>query len=111
MAGPAAGADQLSPGVEASVFLAGLGAFMRDLEAREVISPLAAVKPEVTYAFAAALKNKAFGDLPKAKRRLLARIGRCRYSCEVYLEAKAWLSEKKLVYVDGGVPVGPVPVE
>ncbi|HWA82448.1 MAG TPA: hypothetical protein VG820_03380 [Fimbriimonadaceae bacterium] len=112
VAAPAARRRELAIEIEAGVYGADLAAFLKDLKARNVISPMAALRPEVIYAFAAAMRDKTFGELPKAKRRLLARVGRCRYSCEVYLEAKAWLSGKKLVFVGaGGVPVGPAPSE
>ncbi|HVT13768.1 MAG TPA: hypothetical protein VHE55_16000 [Fimbriimonadaceae bacterium] len=66
------------------------------------------VSPRVVVAFAVRNANKNFGDLPLEDRKLLARIGRCRYSCELYIEAKARVLNKKVIYVEGGVPLEPM---
>ncbi len=64
------------------------------------------VPPRDVVAFAVKNADKNFGELPLEDRKLLARIGRCRYSCELYLEAKARALNKKVVYVEGGRPPG-----
>jgi hypothetical protein len=72
---------------------------------------LCEVNPSVVEAFARAVEGVPFGLLPRAKRKLLARIAACRFSCERYLQEVARIRGKKLIFVRGGVPVDEPPTE
>ena len=72
---------------------------------------LCRVRPHVIRRFVALTNGVHFSRLSIAKRRLLARIARCRFSCELLLEYTAHIQGKRLEYVQNGIPVEDVPEE
>jgi hypothetical protein len=64
--------------------------------------------PEEVVRFAIANVGKSFQQLTIDEKLKLAEIAKCRYCCELYLEAKAAALHKQVVYVHKGRPVGPV---
>lgn len=72
---------------------------------------LCRVRPYKVFWFVEVTNGVHFSQLSNAKRRMLARIAKCRFSTGLFLEFTAAKDGKRLEYVVDGIPVERPPVE